>query len=86
MTSRFVDVRAAKMMPDSGSPVLRPFQTIQWMSVLRSLSGYHMYRLRMRDRVHPAGVVRFLLTDEHFPRALRLLSQARGERAGRDAA
>jgi uncharacterized alpha-E superfamily protein len=68
MTSRIVDVRAVGMMPVSGT-ALRPFANIQWMSLLRSLSGYHMYRLKMRERVHPAGVVRFLLADEDFPRA-----------------
>jgi uncharacterized alpha-E superfamily protein len=63
-----VDVRAVGMLPVHGSP-LRPFATIQWMSVLRSLSGYHMYRLKTRQRVYPAGVVSFLLADEDFPRA-----------------
>jgi uncharacterized alpha-E superfamily protein len=68
MTSRIVDVRALGMMPESGT-ALRPFASIQWMSALRSLSGYHMYRLKMRQRVHPAGVVRFLLADDEFPRS-----------------
>jgi len=68
MTTRIVDVRAAAMMRESGA-VLRPFASIQWMSVLRSLSGYQMYRLKRRERVHPAGVVRFLLADEEFPRS-----------------
>jgi uncharacterized alpha-E superfamily protein len=68
MTSRIVDVRAASMLPDAAVG-LRPFATVQWMSVLSSLSGYHMYRLKMRERVHPAGVVRFLLADDEFPRA-----------------
>ena len=68
MTSRIVDVRAVAMLPVHGSP-LRPFATIQWMSVLRSLSGYHMYRLKTHQRVYPAGVVNFLLADDQFPRA-----------------
>ncbi|MEO7775485.1 MAG: alpha-E domain-containing protein, partial [Steroidobacteraceae bacterium] len=68
MTSRIVDVRAAVMLPDEVVG-LRPFATVEWMSVLNSLSGYHMYRLKMRERVHPAGVVRFLLADDEFPRA-----------------
>lgn len=68
MTSRIVDVRAVGMLPVIGAG-LRPFASIQWMSVLRSLSGYHMYRLKMRERVHPNGVVRFLLADSDFPRA-----------------
>jgi uncharacterized alpha-E superfamily protein len=69
MTSRIVDVRAVAMLPDAAVAGLRPFATVQWMSVLSSLSGYHMYRLKMRERVHPAGVVRFLLADDEFPRA-----------------
>jgi uncharacterized alpha-E superfamily protein len=68
MTSRIVDVRAIGLWPESGA-VPRPFASIQWMSVLRSLSGYHMYRLKVRQRVHPAGVVSFLLTDDEFPRS-----------------
>jgi uncharacterized alpha-E superfamily protein len=42
---------------------------VLWMGVLRSLSGYQMYRLNTRERVYGAGVVRFLLADEQFPRA-----------------
>ncbi|MGA3158972.1 MAG: alpha-E domain-containing protein [Steroidobacteraceae bacterium] len=68
MTSRIVDVRAAAL-PVNGSAELRPFETVLWMSVLRSLSGYQMYRMHARERVHGVGVVRFLLADEHFPRA-----------------
>jgi uncharacterized alpha-E superfamily protein len=68
MTSRIVDVRAVGMLPVHGNP-LRPFATIQWMSVLRSLSGYHMYRLKTHQRVYPSGVLGFLLADEDFPRA-----------------
>ncbi|HWW20145.1 MAG TPA: alpha-E domain-containing protein, partial [Steroidobacteraceae bacterium] len=68
MTSRIVDVRAAAMM---AGPALEfgPFETVLWMSVLNSLSGYQMYRIKMRERVYGAGVVRFLLADEQFPRA-----------------
>jgi uncharacterized alpha-E superfamily protein len=68
MSSRIVDVRAAAMM---AGPALElgPFETVLWMSVLNSLSGYQMYRIKMRERVYGAGVVRFLLADEQFPRA-----------------
>jgi uncharacterized alpha-E superfamily protein len=69
MTSRIVDVRAAAMLAAASAAELRPFESVLWMSVLRSLSGYQMYRLRMRERVHGAGVVRFLLAEERFPRA-----------------
>ncbi len=69
MTSRIVDVRAAAMVAAANVEELRPFETVLWMSVLRSLSGYQMYRLKTRERVYGAGVVRFLLADEQFPRA-----------------
>jgi uncharacterized alpha-E superfamily protein len=68
MTSRIVDVRSAQLLP-AETPELRPFETVQWMSVLKSLSGYQMYRLRMRTRVRRADVLEFLLRDDQFPRA-----------------
>jgi len=69
MTSRIVDVRAAAMMAGPSAVELGPFETVLWMSVLSSLSGYQMYRVKMRERVHGPGVVRFLLADDQFPRA-----------------
>ncbi len=66
MTSRIIDVRSAQLLPDTSE--LRPFDTIQWMSVLRSLSGYEMYRLG-RERVNRADVLEFALRDERFPRS-----------------
>ena len=58
MTSRIVDVRAAAMLVAENAEDLRPFETVLWMNVLRSLSGYQMYRLKTRERVYGAGVVR----------------------------
>jgi uncharacterized alpha-E superfamily protein len=69
MTTRIVDVRAATMLASPNADGLRPFETVLWMGVLKSLSGYQMYRLKTRERVYAAGVVRFLLADEQFPRA-----------------
>jgi uncharacterized alpha-E superfamily protein len=69
MTSRIVDVRASAMMAGPSAIELGPFETVLWMSVLSSLSGYQMYRVKTRERVHGPGVVRFLLADDQFPRA-----------------
>jgi uncharacterized alpha-E superfamily protein len=69
MTSRIVDVRAATMLAAPNAEELVPFESVLWMSVLRSLSGYQMYRLKTRERVYGPGVVRFLLAEDHFPRA-----------------
>jgi uncharacterized alpha-E superfamily protein len=68
MTSRIVDVRSAQLLPVE-TPELRPFETVQWMSVLKSLSGYQMYRLKMRTRVKRTDVIQFLLRDDQFPRS-----------------
>jgi uncharacterized alpha-E superfamily protein len=71
MSSRIIDVRSAQLLP-ADTAELRPFETIQWMSVLRSLSGYEMYRLGRRTRVHRTDVLEFVLRDEQFPRACLL--------------
>ncbi|MBL8259757.1 MAG: alpha-E domain-containing protein [Candidatus Competibacteraceae bacterium] len=47
-----------------------PFESIQWMSVLKSLSAYQMYRQQVRSRVGGPDVVKFLLQDPAFPRAV----------------
>ena len=67
MTSRIVDVRASQVLPASAD--LQPFRTIQWTSVLRSLSGQHMFRLTRRVRVSRADALDFVLRDEQFPRS-----------------
>jgi uncharacterized alpha-E superfamily protein len=68
MTSRIVDVRSAQILPAETSD-LGPFQAIQWMSVLRSLSGQHMYRQTRRARVSRVESVDFALRDALFPRS-----------------
>lgn len=69
MTSRIIDVRSADLLPAQGSG-LRPFETIQWMSVLKSLSAYQMYRQHVDKSVRRVPVLEYLLKDEEFPRAL----------------
>jgi len=69
MTSRIIDVRSADLLPDQ-SGGLRPFETIQWMSVLKSLSAYQMYRQHMDSSVRRVPVLGFLLKNKEFPRAL----------------
>ncbi len=69
MTSRIIDVRSADLLSDQGGG-LRPFETIQWMSVLKSLSGYQMYRQHVDQSVRRIYVLEFLLKDEYFPRAI----------------
>lgn len=68
MTLRIIDVRSASLLPNAAE--LRPFENIQWMSVLKSLSGYQMYLQYMGVRVHREAVLQFLLQDRDFPRAV----------------
>jgi len=68
MTLRIIDVRSASLLPNTAE--LRPFENIQWMSVLKSLSGYQMYLQYMGVRVHRQAVLQFLLQDRDFPRAV----------------
>ena len=68
MTTRILDVRSATLLPEETSG-LRPFENIQWMSVLKSLTAYQMYRRKMQVRVRRADALQFLLLDDEFPRA-----------------
>lgn len=70
MTTRILDVRTSDLLPNADD-ALSPFQSVQWMSVLKSLSAYQMYRRHVRSRVTGASVVHFLIHDQAFPRAVR---------------
>ena len=69
MTSRIVDIRSANLLPDA-TTAHATFENLQWMSVLRSLSGYQMYRRAMQLRVQRTEVLRFLFQSDVFPRSL----------------
>lgn len=69
MTTRIIDVRSATLLPEMAE-ALTPFENLQWMSVLKSLTAYQMYRRQMRLRVRRPDVLKFLFQEERFPRAL----------------
>ena len=74
MTTRILDVRSANLAVQqdaAGELVQNPYENILWMSVLRSLTAYQMYRQHMRLRVQGPDVLRFLLLDHDFPRSFR---------------
>ncbi len=70
MTARVIDVRASNLLP-SISEELKPFDDIQWKSVLDSLAGYQMYRRHVHVRIRGRAVLRFLLQDKQFPRTVQ---------------
>jgi uncharacterized alpha-E superfamily protein len=67
MTTRIIDVRSADLLPEHEQ--LTPYDNIQWMSVLKSLSAYQMYRLKTQERVSRHYVLQFLLKEKQFPRS-----------------
>lgn len=69
MTTRIADINAAVLLPRQGG-ALEPFQERLWMSVLKALSAYQMYRWHVDVHVRGTAVLRYLLLDPHFPRTV----------------
>src|SRR5271165_1027825 len=68
-TTRILDVKYFILLPQV-SDVGTPYDDIQWGAVLKSVSGFEMYR-KCFGRIAPERVVEFLLLDGEFPRAVR---------------
>lgn len=68
MTLRIIDVRTEDLLEDVHEG-LTPFENIQWMSVLKSLTAYQMYRRTIQARVRRKDVLMFLFQDKRFPRS-----------------
>jgi len=67
-TSRILDVKYYLLLPsvyDVGTPI----DFISWSALLRSASGYEMYRKKFR-RITPTHVAKFLILDTEFPRSI----------------
>ncbi len=79
MTTRIIDVRTANLLGHRESEGVDPFDGIQWMSLLKSMNAYQMYRQQVRLRVRGPDVLRFLLQDPLFPRAVRHCLEAMAE-------
>jgi len=69
MTTRIIDVRSGDLL-EQEHEALTPYENIQWMSVLKSLTAYQMYRRSVQTRVSRPYVLKFILKDRNFPRAV----------------
>jgi uncharacterized alpha-E superfamily protein len=69
MSTRIIDVRSASLLPDVDEES-QTFSNIQWMSVLKSMTAYQMYRREVRVRINREDVLEFLLLEARFPRSL----------------
>ncbi len=67
MTSRVLDVSYALNLPREGSQ----YYDLIWMSALKALSAYQMYRRHVSIRAQGSKVLAFLLNDPRFPRSVR---------------
>ncbi|MCU0269433.1 MAG: alpha-E domain-containing protein [Acidimicrobiales bacterium] len=68
MTTRVLDVRAASLV--SSPSDMRPYAEAQWSNLLRTLTGYQIYRRNVSSRVRGREVLRFALQDPRFPRSV----------------
>lgn len=69
MTSRIIDVRSTDLF-DEEQIESRTLDALQWISVLKSLSGYQSYRRNCQVRVRRHDVLQYLLKDTLFPRSV----------------
>jgi len=67
-TTRILDVKYFILLP-AVSDVGTPYDDVQWSAVLKSVSGFEMYRQRY-GRIVPERIVEFLLLDNEFARAV----------------
>lgn len=68
MTTRIVDSAIIILMPRQQSP--GQYDNLLWANVLKSTSGDQMYRQHACNRFSGTEVVKFLLQDHYFPRAV----------------
>ena len=76
-TSRILDVKYFMLLP-SVRDVGTPYDDIHWSAVLKSVSGFEMYRKKY-GRIAPSDVVDFLVMDNEFPRAVRFCFKSASE-------
>jgi uncharacterized alpha-E superfamily protein len=67
-TSRLLDVKYFMLLP-SASTVGTPYDDLHWAAVLKSVSGFEMYR-KKHGRIAPSAIVDFLVLDREFPRSI----------------
>jgi len=69
MTTRIIDIRTAGLIPiDTDQTV--PFENLQWMSVLKSVSGYENYRRHTQGPITHKEALSFLFKATSFPRSV----------------
>ncbi|AOV16287.1 hypothetical protein BJI67_03660 [Acidihalobacter aeolianus] len=70
MTTRIIDVRTAYVGTSVPGVELEPFLHAQWLSLLRSISAYQAYWLKVQAPVRRQEVLEFLFKERQFPRSV----------------
>lgn len=68
-TARILDVKYYILLPEINY-VGTALDELQWIALLKSTSGYEMYRKRQR-RISPTDIAKFLILDREFPRSIQ---------------
>jgi uncharacterized alpha-E superfamily protein len=68
--SRILNIRMNGVVVGEAVPD-PPMRVVHWSSLLRSCSAYEAYLREHREAIDPEGVVRYLVLDDAFPRAMR---------------
>lgn len=67
-TSRILDVKYHILLP-SATEVGTTLDILQWMALLKSVSGFNIYR-QIYGNIDPAKIVEFLVLNKFFPRSI----------------
>jgi len=68
-TTRILDVKYFLLLP-TPDYFDSPYDAVEWGAVLKSVSGFEMYRKQFH-RANYHDVAQFLVLDAHFPRSIR---------------
>ena len=71
MTTRIIDAGASGLVQPRLEEDREAYRNMQWMSVLRALAAYQMYRRHVRQRVGGEHALKFLLQNPDFPRSVQ---------------
>lgn len=71
MTTRILDVRTSDLLTEAEELFeSRSLESVQWISILKSLSAYSIYRRRVQVRASRSPALKFLFHDTQFPRSI----------------
>lgn len=70
MTSRILDTMSLDTVLEDGQETNTAYEYVLWMNVLKSLSAYQSYRHEVQTAVSRGNVLKFVLQNVDFPRAV----------------